>query len=45
MIIGHNGRAIKEIGIAARKELETALNSKVFVELEVESDPHWLERV
>jgi GTP-binding protein Era len=44
MIIGLNGRAIKEIGIAARKELESALNKKVFVELEVEVDKHWLER-
>lgn len=45
MIIGANGRAIKEIGIAARKELETALNSKVFLELEVETDRRWEERV
>jgi GTP-binding protein Era len=44
MIIGLNGRAIKEIGIAARKELEGALNKKVFLELEVEVDKHWLER-
>lgn len=45
MIIGAGGRAIKEIGIAARKELETALNKKVFLELEVETDKHWEERV
>jgi GTP-binding protein Era len=45
MIVGLNGRAIKEIGIAARKELETALNKKVFLELEVEADKHWLERI
>jgi len=45
MIIGANGRALKEIGIASRKELETALNSKVFLELEVETDKHWEERV
>jgi GTPase len=41
MIIGAKGRAIKEIGIAARKELETALNKKVFLDLEVETDKHW----
>lgn len=44
MIIGAHGRAIKEIGIAARKELETALNKKVYLELEVETDKHWEER-
>lgn len=45
MIIGAGGRAIKEIGIAARKELETALNTKIFLELEVETDKHWEKRV
>lgn len=45
MIIGKGGRAIKEIGIAARKELEQATNKKVYLELEVEADKHWMERV
>lgn len=45
MIIGAGGRAIKEIGIAARKEISTALNKKVFLELEVETDKHWEERL
>lgn len=45
MIIGEGGRAIKEIGIAARKELEVALNKKIYLELEVEVDKHWIERV
>lgn len=45
MIIGKGGRAIKEIGIAARKELETALNKKVFLEIDVEADKRWAERV
>ncbi|EKD43600.1 MAG: hypothetical protein ACD_72C00208G0001 [uncultured bacterium] len=45
MIIGANGRSIKEIGIAARKELSTALNKKVYLELEVETDRHWEERI
>lgn len=45
MIIGAGGRAIKEIGIAARKELSTAMNKKVFLELEVETDKHWEERL
>lgn len=45
MIIGKGGRAIKEIGIAARKELEQAANKKIFLNLEVETDKHWMERV
>jgi GTPase len=45
MIIGERARSIKEIGIAARKELEQALNKKVFLELEVETDKHWMERL
>ena len=45
MIIGAGGRSIKEIGIAARKELEAALNKKVFLELDVETDRRWEERI
>ena len=45
MIIGAGGRSIKEIGIAARKELEAALNKKVFLELEVETDRRWEEKI
>lgn len=43
MIIGKGGAMIKEISMATRKELETASNKKVFVELTVETDPHWVE--
>ena len=45
MIIGAGGRSIKEIGIAARKELEAALNKKVFLQLDVETDRRWEERI
>lgn len=45
MLIGAGGRAIKEVGIAARKELEQATNKKVFLELNVETDKHWMDRV
>ncbi len=45
MIIGTGGRSIKEIGIAARKELEASLNKKVFLELEVETDRRWEEKI
>ncbi len=45
VIIGSQGSKIKEIGVMARRELEAAINTKVFLELEVEVDPHWVERV
>lgn len=44
MIIGENGHKIKEIGQSARRELETALQSKIFLDLEVEVDKHWIDR-
>ena len=43
MIIGEKGRMVKEIGMAARKELQTATSKSVFLELLVESNPHWHE--
>lgn len=43
MIIGKNGAMIKEISMAARKELETATNKKVYLELTVETDPYWMD--
>ncbi|MFA7315054.1 MAG: GTPase Era [Candidatus Magasanikbacteria bacterium] len=45
MIIGKGGLKIKEIGQMSRRELEQALNKKVFLELEVEVDKHWVDRV
>lgn len=45
IIIGKGGHKIKEIGQMARRELETALNKKVYLELEVEIDKHWVERI
>ena len=44
MIIGKNGKKIKEIGFNARKELELMSARKVFLELTVEVDRHWAER-
>lgn len=45
MIIGEHGRMIKEIGMAARKELETATSKKVYLDLTVETNPHWYEQM
>jgi GTP-binding protein Era len=41
MLIGASGKRIKEIGSLTRKELETAMNRKVFLDLRVETDPRW----
>lgn len=45
MLIGQGGKKIKEIGSAARKELEVALNKKVFLDLAVLVDETWMERM
>jgi len=41
MIIGKAGRKIKEIGAYARKEIELATTKKIYLDLTVETDPHW----
>lgn len=43
MLIGAHGRKIKEMGSMARHELETATSKKVYLELEVEVDKHWVK--
>ncbi len=43
MLIGASGRKIKEIGSFARKEIALAINRKVYLDLKVETDPHWME--
>ena len=45
MIIGHEGRQIKEIGQSARRELELILGKKIFLELEVMVDERWKEKM
>jgi GTPase len=45
MLIGKKGAMLKQIGTAARQELELILGKKIFLDLEVETDPHWLERI
>lgn len=41
MIIGQGGQRIKEIGSMVRKELEVMTAKKIFVQLTVETNPHW----
>lgn len=43
MLIGAGGRKIKEIGSYARKEIALATNKKIYLDLTVETDPHWME--
>lgn len=44
MIIGKNGQGIKEIGQSTRRELEGVMNRKIFLDLTVDVDPHWVTR-
>ncbi|NQV90232.1 GTPase Era [Candidatus Uhrbacteria bacterium] len=44
MIIGQGGRGVREIGQSTRKELEAVMGSKVFLDLNVEVNTHWMER-
>ena len=43
MLIGNQGKKIKELGSMARKEIELATNKKIYLDLKVEVDPHWQE--
>ncbi len=45
MIIGDGGRMIKAIGSYVRKELELITQKKVYLDLVVVTDPHWMERM
>jgi GTP-binding protein Era len=41
IVIGEGGKKLKEIGQAARKQLEVFLNRKVYLDLEVKVYPDW----
>lgn len=43
IIIGEKGSMIKKLGMAARKDIETFLQQKVFLELFVKVKPKWRE--
>lgn len=45
MIIGAGGQGIKEIGQSVRKELEAVTCRKIFLDLQVEVDENWLDRL
>jgi len=41
IIIGHQARMIKKVGIEARKDIETFVDKHVFLKLNVKVDPDW----
>ncbi len=43
ILIGRGGSMMKEIGTAARKEMEGILGAKIFLELHVKVQPDWRE--
>jgi GTP-binding protein Era len=45
IIIGKDGRGIKEVGQSARKDLENITQKKVYLDLNVEVDDRWVERL
>ena len=45
MLIGQGARRVRNIGSAARKELEVAMNKKVFLDLAVLIDDEWMDRL
>lgn len=45
MMIGHQGRKLKQIGTHARLALQEALNQRVHLQLWVEVQPDWMQQV
>ena len=41
IVIGKGGEKLKEVGTAARKELESFFGRKIFIELHVKVKKHW----
>ena len=44
IIIGHQGKALKKLGIDARREIETFLDKKVYLELYVKVSKDWRDK-
>ena len=45
MIICKGGQGVREIGQSTRNELEAVMQRKVFLDLTVEVDSHWIDRL
>ncbi len=44
IIIGHNGEMLKNIGMESRKDIETLIGKKVYLELYVKCIPNWRDK-
>ena len=44
ILIGKSGNMIKKIGMNARKDIETTLNKKVYLDLKVKVVPNWRDK-
>jgi GTPase len=44
IVIGTKGSVLKEVGTAARKEMEALFGTKIFLELHVKVEPGWREK-
>lgn len=44
IIIGHNGEMLKNIGMESRKDIETLVGKKVYLELYVKCIPNWRDK-
>ena len=43
ILLGHHGKAIRKLGSAARKEIESFLRRHIFLQLRVKVEPEWRE--
>ena len=41
MLIGHEGKALKEVGVQARQEIEALTERPVYLDLWVKINPKW----
>ena len=41
ILVGKGGRKVRELGTAARRELERELGARVFLDLQVKVREHW----
>ena len=44
ILIGDKGKAIKKLGIDARKEIEAFIGKQVYLEMFVKVDPDWRDK-
>ncbi|MEL6537838.1 MAG: KH domain-containing protein, partial [Bacteroidota bacterium] len=44
ILIGHQGKAIKKVGVESRKEMETFFQKQVHLETHVKVEPDWRKK-